>query len=99
MPNSLILKDLIINTGENFIILRDGLESFLSYRITNSVLDLHNAYVPESLRGTGLASDLILHSMHYAVMNGYRIKPSHPAVIRFLEINREWQYLTVYSLN
>jgi hypothetical protein len=32
-------------------------------------------------------------------MNGLRVRPSHPAVLRFLEINREWEYLTVYSLN
>ncbi|GAP45247.1 MAG: N-acetyltransferase [Lentimicrobium sp.] len=93
------MKSTIIDTGEKFILNHEGMESYLAYRRRGEVLDFYSAYVPGSLRGKGLASDLILHGMHYAVMNGLRVRPSHPAVLRFLEINREWEYLTVYSLN
>lgn len=93
------MKNSIINTGDKFVINHEGLESYLAYRRKGEVLDFYSAYVPGVHRGKGLASDLILHGMHYAVLNGFRVRPSHPAVVRFLELNREWEYLTVYSLN
>lgn len=93
------MPNLIIDTGEKFVMNYDGKESYLAYHKRGEVLDFYSAYVPGDLRGMGFASDLILHGIHFALLNGYRIKPSHPAVARYLEINREWQYLAVYRLN
>jgi predicted GNAT family acetyltransferase len=93
------MKSTIINTGNRFVIQQDGIESWLEYRKKGEVMDFYSTYVPTTLKGKGMASDLILHGIHYAVLNGLRVKPSCPAVARFLELNREWDYLTVYSLN
>jgi predicted GNAT family acetyltransferase len=93
------MKNMIIDTGDRFVINHCGVESFLAYRLSGEVLDLYNAFVPELMKGKGFASELILYGIHYAAMNGYRIKPSHPAVIRFLKVNKEWQYLSVFGLN
>jgi hypothetical protein len=93
------MKPTIVDTGRKFVIHYNGEESYLAYRQRGEVLDFYSTYVPQPLKGKGMASDLILHGMHYAVMNGLRVKATCPAVSRFLELNREWQYLTVYSLN
>lgn len=93
------MKPTIVDTGRKFVIHYNGEESYLAYRQRGEVLDFYSTYVPQPLKGKGMASDLILYGIHYAVMNGLRVKATCPAVSRFLEINREWQYLTVYSLN
>ena len=93
------MKSAIINTGKRFVIQQDGTESWLEYRQKGEVVDFYSTYVPTQLKGKGMAANLILHGIHYAVLNGFRVKPSCPAVARFLKLNREWEYLTVYSLN
>ncbi|MDD2529478.1 MAG: GNAT family N-acetyltransferase [Lentimicrobiaceae bacterium] len=93
------MKSTVIDTGERFIIDHQGQESYLSYRLQGQVLDFYNAFVPGPLRGKGYAKDLILYGMHYAVRNGLRVQPSHPAVVRFIQLNREWEYLSVSKLN
>jgi predicted GNAT family acetyltransferase len=93
------MKSTVIDTGERFIIDHHGQESYLSYRRQGKVLDFYNAFVPGPLRGQGYAQDLILYGMHYAVLNGLLVQPSHPAVVRFIQLNREWEYLTVCKLN
>lgn len=93
------MKNTILDTGNKFIIQQNGEESWLAYRQKGEVMDFYSTFVPGALKGQGMAADLILHGIHYAVLHGLRVKPSCPAVARFLELNREWQYLTVYSLN
>ncbi len=93
------MKSTVIDTGERFIIDHQGQESYLSYRRRGKVLDFYSAFVPVPLRGHGYAKDLILYGMHYAVLNGLLVNPSHPAVVRFLQVYREWEYLTVSRLN
>ena len=93
------MESAIINTGKRFVIQQDGIESWLEYRQKGEIMDLYSTYVPTLLKGQGMAANLILHGIHYAVLNGLRVKPSCPAVIRFLELNREWAYISVYSLN
>lgn len=82
----------IINTGKMFVIRTNGLESYLAYRIHGQELDLFSAYVPESLRGSGYASELILHGIHYAVLNGLRVRANCPAAAAYIKRNPEWNY-------
>ena len=93
------MKSAIINTGKRFVMQQDGIECWMEYRQKGEVVDFYSTYVPPLLKGKGMASNLILHGIHYAVLHGLRVKPSCPAVARFLELNKEWEYLTVYSLN
>jgi hypothetical protein len=83
----------IINTGRMFVIREDGLESYLAYRIRGNELDLYSAYVPEIQRGRGYASQLILHSIHFAVLYGLRIKANCPAAEAYIRRNPEWNYI------
>lgn len=82
----------VINTGKMFVIRVDGLDSYLSYRILGQELDLYNAYVPEIYRGRGYASQLILHAIHFAVLNGLRVRASCPAAAAYVRRNPEWHY-------
>ncbi|MBK9357011.1 MAG: N-acetyltransferase [Bacteroidales bacterium] len=50
----------------------------MAYRIRGQELDLYSAYVPEVHRGRGYASQLILHSIHFAVLHGLRVKANSP---------------------
>ncbi|MDD3744331.1 MAG: N-acetyltransferase [Lentimicrobiaceae bacterium] len=93
------MKSTVIDTGEKFIIQHQDEQSYLSYRRQGNVLEFYNAFVPGPLRGKGYAKDLILHGMHYAVLNGLVVQASHPAVVRFIQLNREWEYLTIGKLN
>lgn len=89
------MQSYIINTGKMFIIRTEGLESYLAYRIRGGELDLFSAYVPESFRGRGYASELILHSIHYAVLNGLRVRANCPAAAAYMQRNPEWNYTLV----
>jgi len=70
----------------------EGLESFVAYRICGQELDIYNAYVPEFLRGRGYASDLILHAIHYAVLNGLLVRANCPAAEAYIKRNPEWNF-------
>lgn len=83
----------IINTGRMFVIRQEGLESYLAYRIRGQELDLFCAYVPDIQRGRGYAAQLILHSIHFAVLHGLRIKANCPAAEAYIRRNPEWTYL------
>lgn len=85
----------VIDNGNEFIIHSENLYSYLRYRITDEVLDLFSAYVPESLRGNGHASSLILFALQYAVMNGLRVKANCAAVKAYIKIHPEWSYITI----
>lgn len=83
----------IINTGRMFVIREEGLESYLAYRRNQQEIILCNAFVPEVQRGRGYASQLILHSIHFAVLHGLRIKADCPAAVAYIRRNPEWNYL------
>jgi predicted GNAT family acetyltransferase len=63
----------------------DNGAAYLSYReLAGRILDLHHTYVPEPLRGRGIASRLTAQALEYAQDNGYRVVPSCPFVARYI---------------
>jgi predicted GNAT family acetyltransferase len=59
--------------------------AYLTYReLGRRVLDLDHTFVPEPLRGRGIASRLTAQALQYAQDNGYRIVPSCPFVARYI---------------
>jgi predicted GNAT family acetyltransferase len=89
----------IINTGRMFVIREEGLESYLAFRIRGQEIDLFNAYVPEVHRGRGYAARLILHSIHFAVLHGLRIRANCPAAEAYIKRNPEWSYILSECVN
>ncbi len=62
--------------GSRFVISLAGQEAVLEYRLTGQIIDLYHTFVPESLRGRGLAEQLCKAAFEYAKANGLKVIPS-----------------------
>jgi uncharacterized protein len=64
----------------------EGLDCELEYSMyENNVIEFYHTYVPEPLRGRGLAMEIIQEGLDYAVAHKYRIIPSCSAVKKFID--------------
>jgi uncharacterized protein len=64
----------------------DGAEGVLEYRPAGEgVLDYYHTYVPQRLRGRGIASRLVAFALEHAREQGLRIVPSCPFVAKLIE--------------
>ncbi|GAA6139281.1 hypothetical protein NBRC116583_30280 [Arenicella sp. 4NH20-0111] len=64
-----------------FVNIEDGQRAFLKYRrlgnrAAQSAVDFWSTFVPESHRGTGLASKLVEHGFAWAKAQGFHIDTS-----------------------
>lgn len=62
--------------ASQFVIVQDGQEARLQYRLTGRVIDLTHTFVPEALRGRGLAEKLCRAAFEYAKSQGLKVVPS-----------------------
>jgi predicted GNAT family acetyltransferase len=77
--------------GHKFYFEHDGLTALLSYSILeNGTLDYKHTFVPEELRGGGLAGDLVLAACQYAQAEGKKIIPSCSFVDKWLKRHKEF---------
>ena len=68
-----------------FVSLVDGQEAILEYRLMpRNGIDFSYTYVPESLRGRGIAEKLVRTGLAWAREQGYEIEASYWYVRRFL---------------
>ncbi len=80
--------------GEFFI--TDGSErSELTYTLSEGVMRASHTFVPESMRGQGIAKKLVLELISYAKENSYQIHPVCSYVQTFFERNKEYKDLVV----
>lgn len=76
----------IIHEKNRFYKKVDGLDCELEYLIyNNDTIEFYHTYVPESLRGKGLAMEIIQEGLDYAVANNFKVIPSCSAVKRFID--------------
>lgn len=68
-----------------FVVQSDGAEAVLEYRATADSIDFFRTYVPESLRGKGLAAKLVEEGLRYAKENNLRVIPTCSYVQKFVE--------------
>lgn len=63
-----------------FVIVENGMTAYAEYKITEYegevIFDIIHTFVPEELRGQGLASELVETAYDYAVSSGMRFKAS-----------------------
>ncbi len=59
---------------------------------TADALDFVETYVPEDMRGQGLAGGIVTHAMEYAVAKGFLVIPTCPYVQSFLEKHDEYSH-------
>jgi len=80
---------------QKFYMVVDGLESHLEYARMSSVLNLNHTYVPNELRGKGIAGKIVKAALTYAEENNLKIIPSCSYVADYVQRHREYQSLLV----
>lgn len=74
---------------QRFVLYRDGLESVLEYRLlADHAIDFTRTFVPESLRGQGIAERLVRSGMSWAREQGLSMQASCWYAKRFLRHGR-----------
>ncbi len=62
--------------GNRFVIKLQGTEAVLRYRQHDQVIDFYSTFVPEELRGRGLAEQLCKTAFEYAKAQHLTVAPS-----------------------
>jgi predicted GNAT family acetyltransferase len=72
--------------GHQFETTVDGHRAYLAYMdLGKQTLDIYRTFVPDSLRGRGIAAALTQHALEYAEHEGYTVIPSCSYVERYME--------------
>jgi len=86
------MKTEVIHEDNRFIKTVDGLDCELEYIIPEEgFINFFHTYVPEPLRGKGLAMEIIKEGLDFAINNKYKIIPSCSAVRSFIQRHPEYQ--------
>jgi len=78
---------------QKFYVIVDGLESHLQYVQNKNVLNLNHTYVPNSLRGKGIAAKLVEAALAYVKDNNLKIIPSCSYVAEYVGRHKEHESL------
>ena len=72
--------------GHRFEAVIDGHCAYLAYMdLGKQTLDIYRTFVPNGLRGRGIAAALTEHALQYAEGKGYTVIPSCSYVERYME--------------
>jgi hypothetical protein len=72
--------------GHQFETTLDGDRAYLAYMdLGKQTLDIYRTFVPNSLRGRGVAAALTEHALAYAERLGYTVIPSCSYVERYMQ--------------
>jgi uncharacterized protein len=69
----------------------------LNYLREGDKLDFHHTFVPEALRGQGIAEKVVAAGFDYAKQNKLKVIPSCPYVQRLLRRHEDWKELVAWS--
>ena len=61
--------------NERFVVVADGVEAELDYRIEDGVISLTHTGVPEAIGGRGIAGDLVRAAFEFARSEGLKVRP------------------------
>ena len=82
----------LVTTGQ-FELEQDGHVAYLQYTIVGHVLALIHTEIPESLRGTGIASTLAKTALDWARENHMKVDVVCPFVAGYLQTHPEYSDL------
>lgn len=68
-----------------FLVVIDGVEAVLEYRASPNSIDFFRTYVPDALRGKGLAALLVAEGLRYAKEKNLRVIPTCSYVKKYVE--------------
>lgn len=72
--------------GHQFETVVEGYRAYLAYvDLGKQTLDIYRTFVPDALRGRGVAAVLAKHALEYAAREGYTVIPSCSYVERYIE--------------
>ncbi|PTU73642.1 GNAT family N-acetyltransferase [Pseudomonas mangrovi] len=72
--------------AHRFEVVLDGGRAYLAYMdLGKKTLDFYRTFVPDNLRGRGIAAALVEGALSYAESSGYSVIPSCSYVERYLE--------------
>lgn len=72
--------------GHRFETTVDGHRAYLAYMdLGKQTLDIYRTFVPDALRGKGVAAELTRHALDYARESGYAVIPSCSYVEWYME--------------
>jgi uncharacterized protein len=81
------------NTNKFYAII-NGKEAHLLYKRANEkILNFYHTYVPEELRGRGIAGKLVIKGFEFAEKNDYKIIPGCSYVGAFLNRHKKFEKL------
>lgn len=73
-------------SGHQFEVVLDGHRAYLSYMdLGKQTMDIYRTFVPNGLRGKGIAALLTEAALQYADSMGYTVIPSCSYVERYME--------------
>ncbi len=79
-------------TSHQFVTTVDGHRAYLAYMdLGKQTLDIYRTFVPNPLRGRGIAAALTEQALEYAEAMGYTVIPSCSYVERYLERRQRQQ--------
>ncbi|MBI9073390.1 MAG: N-acetyltransferase [Melioribacteraceae bacterium] len=82
----------VLHDKENnrFVYSVDNIEAQLKYHdLGNNTLEYYSTFVPNELRGQGIAGKLVKFAADYAKENGIKVVPTCSFVVKFYERNPE----------
>jgi hypothetical protein len=82
-------------TSGHFELERDGHKATLQYTIAGKVLALIHTEIPQSLRGSGVASSLVGTALDWARENHMKVDVVCPFVAAYLEAHPEYSDLVL----
>lgn len=72
--------------NQQFITTVNGKDAYLRYLIRDeNTIDFHHTYVPNELRGKGLAAEVVKEGFAYAEENNLKVIPTCPYIHTFLQ--------------
>lgn len=78
---------------QKFYVVIDELESHLEYVRMNNILNLNHTYVPNALRGRGIAGKIVKAALTFAEQNNLKIIPSCSYVAAYIQRHTEYESL------
>lgn len=97
---SLTFMPMQVNRNEQegkFEIEKDGQRATLDYSMQGPDLALDHTFVPDALRGQGLAQQLSEAALNYARENNWKVLPYCTFVQQYIARHQEYQHLVAPS--
>jgi uncharacterized protein len=91
-------KVLHSSVEKKFYIIIDGKECKVEYDLVkddkgNTVLEIYNTFVPEVLRGQGIAKEIYLGIIKYLDENTMKVRPTCSYAVEFFGIEKYQKYV------